>query len=148
MRGLTEVNSQKNKKKWRNTGLYALLFTVVIALGTVSFHKQLLAQETWGYSRFLEEVNKNNVTQVKLSADRQTATVKAKNGDQVFVKLVEDPTLINKLSEKNIDVSVTSQTDEGFLSKALSSLLSPVLLRILLPALLLVGLLFLLLSRS
>jgi cell division protease FtsH len=142
------VNSQKNKKKWRNAGLYALLFTVVIGLGIVSFHKQLLAQETWGYSRFLEEVNKNNVTQVKLSADRQTATVKAKNGDQVFVKLVEDPTLISKLSEKNIDVSVTSQTDEGFWSKALSSLLSPVLLRILLPALLLVGLLFLLLSRS
>jgi cell division protease FtsH len=125
-----------NNKKWRNAGLYALLFIVVIALGTAFFDKQPPVQETWRYSRFLEEVEKNNVAQVKLSADRQTATVKAQNGDQVLVTLVEDPTLINTLSEKDIDISVTRQTDEGFWFRALSSLFFPVLL--------LVGLFFLL----
>ncbi|AFZ00846.1 ATP-dependent zinc metalloprotease FtsH3 [Calothrix sp. PCC 6303] len=125
-----------NNKRWRNAGLYALLFIVVIALGTAFFDKQPQSRETWRYSRFLEEVDKNNVAQVKLSADRQTAVVKSQAGEQVLVTLVEDPTLINTLAEKDIDISVLPQTDEGFWFKALSSLFFPVLL--------LVGLFFLL----
>lgn len=125
-----------NNKRWRNAGLYALLFIVVIALGTAFFDKQPQSRETWRYSRFLEEVDKNNVAQVKLSADRQTAVVKSQNGNQVLVTLVEDPTLINTLAAKDIDISVLPQTDEGFWFKALSSLFFPVLL--------LVGLFFLL----
>jgi cell division protease FtsH len=125
-----------NNKRWRNAGLYALLFIVVIALGTAFFDKQPQSRDTWRYSRFLEEVDKNNVAQVKLSADRQTAIVKSQSGTQVLVTLVEDPTLINTLAAKDIDISVLPQTDEGFWFKALSSLFFPVLL--------LVGLFFLL----
>jgi cell division protease FtsH len=125
-----------NNKRWRNAGLYALLFIVVIALGTAFFDKQPQSRDTWRYSRFLQEVDKNNVAQVKLSADRQTAIVKSQSGTQVLVTLVEDPTLIDKLAAKDIDISVLPQTDEGFWFKALSSLFFPVLL--------LVGLFFLL----
>ncbi|MFM6222333.1 MAG: hypothetical protein ACKPDM_18600, partial [Dolichospermum sp.] len=42
-----------NNKKWRNTGLYALLFIVVIALGTAFFDKQPQNRETWRYSQFI-----------------------------------------------------------------------------------------------
>jgi len=52
------------------------------------------------------------------------------------VTLVNDPELINTLTENNVDISVLPQTDEGFWFKALSSLFFPVLL--------LVGLFFLL----
>ncbi|RUT08350.1 ATP-dependent zinc metalloprotease FtsH [Dulcicalothrix desertica PCC 7102] len=129
-------NNNNNNKKWRSAGLYALLFIVVIALGTAFFDKQPQNRETWRYSQFIQEVEKGNVAQVRLSADRTQAIVKSQSGNQVLVTLVEDPQLINTLTEKNVDISVLPQTDEGFWFKALSSLFFPVLL--------LVGLFFLL----
>lgn len=123
-------------KRWRNAGLYALLFIVVIALGTAFFDKQPQSRETWRYSQFINEVENNNVAKVSLSADRSTALVKSNQGTQFIVTLVNDPDLINTLTAKNVDISVLPQTDEGFWFKALSSLFFPVLL--------LVGLFFLL----
>jgi cell division protease FtsH len=126
-----------NNKRWRNAGLYALLFIVVIALGTAFFDQKPPNRDTWRYSQFLEEVDKGNVVQVKLYADRSGAIVKTQSGSQVAVTLVnDDQTLINTLTEKKVDISVLPQTDEGFWFKALSSLFFPVLL--------LVGLFFLL----
>ncbi|GBE94128.1 ATP-dependent zinc metalloprotease FtsH3 [Nostoc cycadae] len=123
-------------KRWRNAGLYALLFIVVIALGTAFFDKQPQNTQTWRYSQFIQEVEKGRVTQVRVSADRSTAIVKSQDGTQIKVTLVNDPDLINTLTSKGVDISVLPQTDEGFWFKALSSLFFPVLL--------LVGLFFLL----
>ncbi len=124
-------------KRWRNAGLYALLFIVVIALGTAFFDKQPQSRETWRYSRFIQEVQQGRVEKVSLSADRSTALVTPKyDPNKRIVTLVNDPDLINTLTSKGVDISVLPQTDEGFWFKALSSLFFPVLL--------LVGLFFLL----
>ncbi|BAZ52819.1 ATP-dependent metalloprotease FtsH [Nostoc sp. NIES-4103] len=124
-------------KRWRNAGLYALLFIVVIALGTAFFDKQPQSRETWRYSQFIQEVEKGRVERVSLSADRSTAVVTPKyDPNKKLVTLVNDPDLINNLTAKGVDISVLPQTDEGFWFKALSSLFFPVLL--------LVGLFFLL----
>jgi cell division protease FtsH len=58
------------------------------------------------------------------------------DGTKKLVTLVNDPDLINTLTQHGVDISVLPQTDEGFWFKALSSLFFPVLL--------LVGLFFLL----
>jgi cell division protease FtsH len=124
-------------KRWRNAGLYALLFIVVIALGTAFFDKQPQSRETWRYSQFIQEVEKGRVEKVSLSADRSTALVTPKyDPSKKLVTLVNDPDLVNTLTSKGVDISVLPQTDEGFWFKALSSLFFPVLL--------LVGLFFLL----
>ncbi|MBD2438906.1 ATP-dependent zinc metalloprotease FtsH3 [Nostoc sp. FACHB-110] len=123
-------------KRWRNAGLYALLFIVVIALGTAFFDKQPQSRETWRYSQFMQEVDKGRVDKVSLSADRSTALVTSRDGTKKVVNLVNDPDLVNNLASKGVDISVLPQTDEGFWFKALSSLFFPVLL--------LVGLFFLL----
>ncbi|MBW4557448.1 MAG: ATP-dependent zinc metalloprotease FtsH3 [Trichormus sp. ATA11-4-KO1] len=123
-------------KRWRNAGLYALLFIVVIALGTAFFDKQPQSKETWRYSQFIQEVEKGRVDRVSLSADRSTALVTSSDGNKKVVTLVNDPDLINTLTDRGVDISVLPQTDEGFWFKALSSLFFPVLL--------LVGLFFLL----
>ncbi len=127
-----------NNKRWRNAGLYALLFIVVIALGTAFFdNNQAQNRETWRYSEFIQEVQNKRVEKVSLSADRSTALVTPKyDPNKRVVTLVNDPELINTLTENNVDISVLPQTDEGFWFKALSSLFFPVLL--------LVGLFFLL----
>ena len=126
-----------NNKRWRNTGLYALLFIVVIALGTAFFDKPQNNRETWRYSQFIQEVEKGKVDKVSLSADRSTALVTPNDGTtKKIVTLVNDPDLINTLTDKGVDISVLPQADEGFWFKALSSLFFPVLL--------LVGLFFLL----
>nr|WP_175586812.1 ATP-dependent zinc metalloprotease FtsH3 [Nostoc sp. UIC 10630] len=117
--------------------MYALLFIVVIALGTAFFDKQPQSRETWRYSRFIQEVQQGRVEKVSLSADRSTALVTPKyDPAKRIVTLVNDPDLINTLTSKGVDISVLPQTDEGFWFKALSSLFFPVLL--------LVGLFFLL----
>ncbi|WP_026730933.1 ATP-dependent zinc metalloprotease FtsH3 [Fischerella sp. PCC 9605] len=125
-----------NNKRWRNAGLYALLFIVVIALGTAFFDKQPQSRETWRYSQFIQEVQNGRVDKVSISADRSTAIVTPTSGDKKLVTLVNDPDLINTLNAKGVDIIVLPQTDEGFWFKALSSLFFPVLL--------LVGLFFLL----
>lgn len=126
-----------NNKRWRNAGLYALLFIVVIALGTAFFDKQPQSRETWRYSQFIDEVQKGAVERVSISADRTTALVTPKSdATKKLVTLVNDPELINTLSAKGVDINVLAQTDETLWWKALSSLFFPVML--------LVGLFFLL----
>ncbi len=126
-----------NNKRWRNAGLYALLFIVVIALGTAFFDKQPQNRESWRYSQFIQEVQKGRVEKVSISADRSTALVTPKyDPTKKLVTLVNDPDLINTLTAKGVDISVLPQTDDGFWFKAASSLFFPVLL--------LVGLFFLL----
>jgi cell division protease FtsH len=126
-----------NNKRWRNAGLYALLFIVVIALGTAFFDQKQPSRETWRYSQFINEVQNDNVEKVSLSSDRSTALVMPKNDpNKKLVTLVNDPDLINTLTQHGVDINVLPQTDEGFWFKALSSLFFPVLL--------LVGLFFLL----
>jgi cell division protease FtsH len=123
-------------KRWRNAGLYALLFIVVIALGTAFFEKQPQNKEMWRYSQFIQEVQDGRVEKVSLSSDRTTAVVTPRDGDKKLVTLVSDPELIKTLTDKNVDITVMPQQDEAFWFKALSSLFFPVLL--------LVGLFFLL----
>jgi cell division protease FtsH len=125
-----------NNKRWRNAGLYALLFIVVIALGTAFFDQKQPSRETWRYSQFIQEVQNRKVNKVSLSADRSTALVTPTDGTKKLVTLVNDPDLINTLTQNGVDISVLPQNDEGFWFKALSSLFFPVLL--------LVGLFFLL----
>ena len=79
-------------KRWRNAWLYALLFIVVIALGTAFFDKQPQSRETWRYSRFIQEVQQGRVEKVSLSADRSTALVTPKyDPAKRIVTLVNDP---------------------------------------------------------
>ncbi|MBD2775260.1 ATP-dependent zinc metalloprotease FtsH3 [Iningainema sp. BLCCT55] len=126
---MQEDQPSVNNKKWRNAGLYALLFIVVIALGTAFFDKQPQSRETWRYSQFIQEVQKGKVEKVSLSADRSTALVTPKyDPNKKLVTLVNDPDLINTLTQNNVDIAVLPQTDEGFWFKALSSLFFPVLL--------------------
>ncbi|NJM21791.1 MAG: ATP-dependent metallopeptidase FtsH/Yme1/Tma family protein [Richelia sp. RM2_1_2] len=128
-----------NNKRWRNAGLYALLFIVVIALGTAFFdNNQAQNADSWRYSEFIQEVQKGRVEKVSLSSDRSRALVTPKyESNKKVVNLVNnDSELINTLTQNKVDISVLPQTDEGLWFKALSSLFFPVLL--------LVGLFFLL----
>ncbi len=137
-------------KRWRNAGLYALLAIVVIALATAFFDKQPQSRDSWRYSQFIQEVQRNkldpdpkagrrsveNNLKVRISSDRSRAEVVDENGRRVLVNLPNDPDLINILTENGVDISVLPQSNDDFWLKALSSLFFPVLL--------LVGLFFLL----
>jgi len=128
--------SKDNNKKWRNAGLYVLLAIVVVALGTAFLDKQPQTSESWPYSKLIDEVQGNRVETVKISADRTQAQVIDREGTPIRVNLPNDPQLIDILSDNGVDIAVLPQGDEGWLFKALSSLLFPILL--------LVGLFFLL----
>jgi cell division protease FtsH len=128
--------SKDNNKKWRNAGLYVLLAIVVVALGTAFLDQQPQASQSWPYSKLIDEVQNNKIEAVKISADRTQAQVFDREGTPIRVNLPNDPQLIDILSDNGVDIAVLPQGDEGWLFKALSSLLFPILL--------LVGLFFLL----
>ncbi|MEO0947899.1 MAG: ATP-dependent zinc metalloprotease FtsH3, partial [Cyanobacteria bacterium J06641_5] len=126
----------KNNKKWRNAGLYALLAIVVIALAVSFFDREQPTQESWKYSEFIEQIETEQVESVRISSDRTQAIATDKNGIQFFINLPNDPSLIDELASRSIDISVQPPSDDNFAFRALSSLFLPVLL--------LVGLFFLL----
>ncbi|MDJ0773619.1 MAG: ATP-dependent zinc metalloprotease FtsH3 [Mastigocoleus sp. MO_167.B18] len=124
-------------KRWRNAGLYVLLFIVVIALGTAFFEKQPQSKDTLRYSEFIQKVEEGKVEKVRITSDRSTAEVTSNDDEEKkLVNLVNDPQLINTLSAKGVDISVLPPSDEGVWFRVLSSLFFPILL--------LVGLFFLL----
>ncbi|MEB3224648.1 MAG: ATP-dependent zinc metalloprotease FtsH3 [Synechococcus sp.] len=127
----------KNNKKWRSTGLYALLAIVVISLAVSFLDQQPQSRATWRYSQFLQEVQAGNVERVNISGDRTKAFVSAPDGTPILVNLPPgDTELIDILSENNVDISVLPQSDDNWIFRALSTLIFPILL--------LVGLFFLL----
>ena len=99
----------KNNKKWRNAGLYALLLIVVLALASAFFDRQPQNQTTWTYDKFLDQVKSGQVERVQLSADRTQARFPARDGENVSVNLPSnDSQLIDILIKNNVDVVVCS----------------------------------------
>ncbi|MGK7931125.1 MAG: ATP-dependent zinc metalloprotease FtsH3 [Microcystaceae cyanobacterium] len=130
----------KNNKKWRNAGLYALLLIVVLALGSAFFDGQPATQEVLAYSDFIQQVETDQIHKVTLSADRtQARVIGAIGGAPQLVNLPPDPDLINILTTHDVDISIQPQSDDSFWFRVASSLFLPILL--------LVGL-FLLLRRA
>ncbi|MEM8779356.1 MAG: ATP-dependent zinc metalloprotease FtsH3 [Cyanobacteria bacterium P01_G01_bin.49] len=128
----------KNNKKWRNAGLYALLLIVVLALASAFLDNNgPQSRENLTYSDFINRVENNKVDRVTLSADRSQARVPNPNGGApLLVNLPNDPDLINILSKNGVDIAVQPQNDESIWFRVASSLFLPILL--------LVGLFFLL----
>jgi cell division protease FtsH len=127
-----------NNKRWRNAGLYVLLAVVAIALATTFLEKPAPAQKSLKYSQFIQEVNRGEIENVGLSADRSKALVQAKDGTKAIVNLPpNDNQLVSILTDKvKGNIYVLPQNEESAWFRVLSSLFFPVLL--------LVGLFFLL----
>merc|ERR1712178_108184 len=134
--GADSVN--KNKKTWRNAGLYALLLIVVLALASAFLdNNNTQSRETLTYSEFIDRVENNRVDRVTLSSDRTQARVpNPEGGAPQLVNLPNDPDLINILSENKVDIAIQPPNDEGVWVRVATSFLLPILL--------LVGLFFLL----
>jgi len=129
----------KNNKRWRNAGLYALLLIVVLALASAFFDRETQSREVLKYSDFIQQAENHKITRVTLSADRTQAKVPNPNGPSYIVNLPNDEDLIKILTDNGVDISVQPQADDSLLFRILSSLFLPVIL--------LVGL-FLLLRRA
>ncbi|NJN57781.1 MAG: ATP-dependent metallopeptidase FtsH/Yme1/Tma family protein [Leptolyngbyaceae cyanobacterium SL_5_9] len=120
-------------KRWRNAGLYALLVVVVLFLATALFDRQPQARETWRYSpQFINEVQAGRVEKVIISSDRSRAQITAQDGRKILVNLPNDPELLNILTENDVDISVSPQTDDRVWVRVLSTLLIPFLLLVVL----------------
>ncbi|MBD2059004.1 ATP-dependent zinc metalloprotease FtsH [Oculatella sp. FACHB-28] len=120
-------------KRWRNAGLYALLVVVVLFLATALFDRQPQTRETWRYSpQFINEVQAGRVEKVIISSDRSKAQVTAQDGSKIMVNLPNDPELLNILTENDVDISVSPQTDDRVWVRVLSTLLIPFLLLVVL----------------
>lgn len=94
-------------KRWRNAGLGGLFAIIAIALSTAVFAEQPQTHETWEYSQFIQEVEKDNVNKVSLNADRTQILAESEDGKRFLVNLPDDPELINTLVRHQVDISIT-----------------------------------------
>lgn len=126
------------KKRWRNVGLYALLFLVIVILATTFIEDRSQPRHmTWRYSDFLKEVEAQRVTKVQIKPDRSSAVVTNTAGEKIDVNLVpDDRTLIDTLTKHDVDIAINPGTPDNLWLRTASSFL--------LPLILLVGLFFLL----
>jgi cell division protease FtsH len=105
----------------------------VLFLATALFDRQPQARETWRYSpQFINEVQSGRVEKVIISSDRTKAQVTAQDGRKILVNLPNDPELLNILTENDVDISVSPQTDDRVWVRVLSTLLIPFLLLVVL----------------
>jgi cell division protease FtsH len=106
---------------------------VVLFLATALFDRQPQTRETWRYSpQFINEVQAGRVEKVIISSDRSKAQVTAQDGSKIMVNLPNDPELLNILTENDVDISVSPQTDDRVWVRVLSTLLIPFLLLVVL----------------
>jgi cell division protease FtsH len=125
------------KKRWRNVGLYALLFLVVVLVATTYIDdRSQTRHETWRYSDFIRNVERQRVTKVQISPDRASAVVTDAEGNKIDVNLADDPGLIDTLTKNDVDISINPGAPDNLVLRTASSFLLPVIL--------LVGLFFLL----
>lgn len=120
-------------KRWRNAGLYALLVVVVIALATAIFDNPGQETQSWRYSDFIKAVENHQIERINMSADRTKAEFTSPDGKgRVVVNLLNDPDLINILTDHDVDIVVLPQNDDSVWVRVFSTLLIPVLLLVVL----------------
>lgn len=100
------------------------------------------AGATWGYSQFINAVQSGQIEKVDINADRSRALVTTQTGEQVTVDLAQDAELISTLTANDVEISVSNQVDENFLSEDFFYSVLPLLLFILLLVVSLVGVAF------
>lgn len=81
------------------------LCTILIMFGCA--YRQPLPDEKWKYEQLIQEVKKGNIERVSITADRKIAIVKVKqNSNLKQVALINDPNLIEILTQNNVDISI------------------------------------------
>lgn len=100
-------------QRWRNAGLYGLFAIVTIALSTAVFAEQPQTRETWEYSQFIQEVEKDNVNKVSLTSDRTRILAQSEDGKRFLVNLPDDPELINTLVQNQVDISIVLELKDS-----------------------------------
>ncbi|HEY9645419.1 MAG TPA: ATP-dependent zinc metalloprotease FtsH3, partial [Chroococcidiopsis sp.] len=119
-------------KRWRNTGLYALLVVVVIFVATALLDRPSQSTDTWRYSQFIQQVEQHRVEKVRVSADRTRAEIMTSDARRIIVNLPDDPELIDILTKNGVDIAVMPTADDNVWARVLSTLLIPFLLLVVL----------------
>lgn len=87
--------------------MQGLLGIVIPSLLIACVNQSSIPKETWEYNKFIQEVKKGKVEKVSLSADKSKAIAKVKQDpNQKEVTLMDDPNLINILTQNQVDISV------------------------------------------
>ena len=117
-------------KRWRNIGLYLLIVTIVVFLGTAFLDspKQSNSTRSLRYSDFVEAVQDNQISRVLIAPDKGTAQVVENDGSRSEVNLAPDKDLLPLLTKHNVDIAVQPTTQASPWQQAASSLIFPIIL--------------------
>ncbi len=112
-------------KKFKNAGLYLLILIVAISILSSLFEPTSSIKEL-SYSKFLNEVENNNVNSVTISGNTISGILK--DNQKFTTYLPDDPELMTILRGKNVNVEAKPPVELSWWMRILSSLLPMVLI--------------------
>jgi cell division protease FtsH len=120
----------------RNIAFWVVLFMLILALFQMFGNSQsAMNSHTWTYSEFVNAVDRDEVSSVRI--DGENLTITGKDGKQYATTAPRDDQLTDRLIAKNVDVTAVRQQQSGFMS----------LLSLWLPFVLLIGVWFFFMNR-
>jgi len=123
-------------KFFRNVSFYLLI--IVIAISIIDYYStKTTTKQEITYTQFLRQVEEQKIDSVVIVEN--TIKGKAKDGNEFNVVAPNDPTLINTLREKNVDIKAAQPTQPPWWTTIFSSLL---------PMLLLIGVWFFIMQQT
>lgn len=103
-----------------------LILSALLSFLLTTVACQISTKTTWSYEQFMQAIDQNQVEKVNISDDRTQALIVTKTGETAHVSLPNDPNLLPKLSQADIDVSVLPARDtDNVLGRVISTLLIP-----------------------
>ncbi len=125
-------------KKNQTIGFYIILILLFGAL-VISFQKpnHKIKLEEISYSSFLKKVEQQEIKSVNITGNQLHAepAIKEKNGQIINYSVIlpnNDPNLMSKMEQNNVDISVKNQEDKGQLMGLIGSLIFPILFLVIL----------------
>lgn len=122
-------------KKYQTTGVYIILLLIIMAFIASVFTVKPESIVNLSYSEFMNKVNQGLIKHVDLSDNSITATPKIEPSNKVLqntkYKVLtppNDPTLIDKLNQNKVDISVIPPNNSGQWIGLIGSLILPILL--------------------
>jgi cell division protease FtsH len=122
-------------KKYQTTGVYIILLLIIMAFIASVFTVKADTVVDLSYSQFIEKVNQGQIKHVDLSDNSILATPKIEPSHKALqttkYKVLtpqNDNTLVDKLNQNKVDISVTPPNNSGQWIGLIGSLILPILL--------------------
>jgi cell division protease FtsH len=115
-------------KIFKNMGVYFLVVLLGASFFIATFYQKPQEDERPNYTRFLQEVDAGHVKAVEMASGSNQIAYETTDNQKFRVYAPTDPTLIQSLKTKGVQIAVKAPDQSSWWASVISSILLPVLI--------------------